>query len=205
MGFVENFLSEYRSSKLFGILNTLLPDKITKKGAISKKRSNLMFGDRGLIYRVWGGGFIDKDGKKRKKWKIERKVIGWDIIEPEGLSAATQDAIAGILMIKRRTEKLTGKKFRYCSVMKYPNGSVGISPHKDKEMSGKMICGVSIYDSGYQDEYRELVMQNGKKRHVFSLTQGSLYIIYNPTNNYWMHSIPKNNSKRARISLTFRE
>lgn len=104
-----------------------------------------------------------------------------------------------LLGIKKRIEALTGDVYNICVVQRYPTGKIGISPHRDKEMKrGTTIAGVSL------GETRTLTMSRGWKKHELVLTPGSLYIMHPPTNDTWAHSIEKDESKRVRLSLTFR-
>lgn len=88
-----------------------------------------------------------------------------------------------------------------CAIQKYPSGRVGINPHRDKEMtSGTMICGLSL------GQTRVLEFSKWQSPPFISipLESHSLYLMMPPTNEYFAHSIKKDASKNARISLTFR-
>ena len=106
--------------------------------------------------------------------------------------------------IRDRITKETGQEYTVCAIQMYPNGKVGINPHRDKEMiKGTMICGLSIGGT------RTLSMTKGyktiTKEHNLKLNSGSLYILKPPTNSYWAHCIkPKLTSSKVRYSLTFR-
>lgn len=69
---------------------------------------------------------------------------------------------------------------------------------------GTDICGLSL---GY--ETRDLILipppfnKNDKEKLCISLPPGSLCILKPPTNNYWMHSIAKDETTTPRISLTY--
>jgi alkylated DNA repair dioxygenase AlkB len=96
-------------------------------------------------------------------------------------------------------QKLTSSEYTYCVVQYYPSGKVGINPHKDKEMiPGSTICGLSV------GQNRTLRMSRNGKNIDLDLLSGSLYVLYPPTNDYWTHSILKDDSIHPRISLTFR-
>lgn len=105
--------------------------------------------------------------------------------------------------IRDRITKETGQKYTVCVIQMYPNGKVGIKPHRDKEMvPGTMICGLSIGST------RTLSMTKGfyKEKEVeVRLNSGSLYILRPPTNDHWAHCIqPDYGDKGVRYSLTFR-
>jgi alkylated DNA repair dioxygenase AlkB len=101
-------------------------------------------------------------------------------------------------------EKMVDEKFNVCVVQRYPNGSYGINPHKDKEMIiGTTICGISF------GAKRKLRLHSPKYMKLdnieLDLEHGSLYVLKSPTNTYWSHEIVKDkNINKPRISLTFR-
>ena len=119
---------------------------------------------------------------------FERKVLPWD-------------TIPGLLDIKSYIEDICQETFTVCAVQCYRDGKVGINPHRDKEMKpGTKIAGLSF------GQERELILTNiyNKKWIDIPLRNGSLYVLLPPTNDKWLHSIPKDKSTNSRISLTFR-
>ena len=84
----------------------------------------------------------------------------------------------------------------------YPSGNVGIGRHRDREMGGRTIACLSFGAD------RTLTLTPFKYLHEkerrYALPSGSLYVLLPPTNVHWMHSIEKDNTTIARISLTFR-
>jgi alkylated DNA repair dioxygenase AlkB len=139
------------------------------------KRVNQTYGDDGLIYRINFYGKI-----------TERPALSWS---KAPLLKELRDYVSD----------LTGEKYTICVVQRYPNGKIGINPHRDKEMIlGTTIAGMSF---GTQ---RTLTMQRGEKNISLDLTPGSLYVMKPPTNSFWSHSIEKDNTTGVRISLTFR-
>ena len=102
--------------------------------------------------------------------------------------------------IRDRITALTGQQYNVCVVQWYPWGRVDIKPHRDKEMTpGTTICGVSLGAT------RDLALARGGTTHTLPLPHGSLYLFSPPTNDYWSHSIVRDDTvKEPRISLTFR-
>ena len=90
--------------------------------------------------------------------------------------------------------------FNCCVVQRYSSGRVVIKAHRDKEMTeGTMICGISL------GQKRTLTMYKYKTPILSQpLDHGSLYLLLPPTNDFFAHSIPTDDSKQVRISLTFR-
>ena len=137
------------------------------------RRQKLLYGDPGLEYKI-----VFK---------------GKPVVYP------VKPWIPEILHIKSQIEALTGDNYTVCVVHYYPNGSIGINPHRDKEMiAGTTIVGLSL------GAERTLEMSRGGKTTSIPLYNGSIYILYPPTNDFWAHCIPKDETSTPRISLTFR-
>lgn len=143
------------------------------------KRNSLLFGDSGLIYNV-----------SYRNIDTNREVIPW-----QHLPALSE--------LKNLVENITNQKYTVCAIQRYPNGSIGIAPHRDKEMvSGTRICGLSLGAT------RTLVFTKNNNPGSLSLhlNSGSLYVMNPPTNQTRLHSIIKEpHIKQSRISLTFRD
>ena len=106
-------------------------------------------------------------------------------------------------IIKTYVEQLTGQTYTVCVVQRYPNGTIGINPHRDKEMKpGTTILGVSFQSD--LTETRNMTFEYKGNKVTVPLTAGSVYVLHPPTNDYWSHSIEKDNTVGVRMSLTFR-
>lgn len=141
-------------------------------------RTSMIFGNPGLIYRVTYRGITK-----------ETEVLPWD-------------ALPGLEELKTLVETIIGQKITVCVIQMYPNGKVGIAPHRDKEMvAGTKICGLSI------GEHRFIEFSRGKHDSVkIGLHSGGLYVMNHPTNEKWLHSIIEELNKTGkRYSLTFRD
>lgn len=104
-----------------------------------------------------------------------------------------------LLPAKMIVEQLTKVCYSRCVVQYYPNGTVGIRPHRDKELPpNSTISGLSL------GQTRHLVMQRSGKRINIPLVPGSLYVMNPPTNDYWTHCIETDQTIAPRLSLTFR-
>lgn len=143
----------------------------------SSKRSATLFGDPGIIYSV-----------TYRDVTFDRPVLDWSNIK-------------GLSELKTYVEQVTNEKYNVCIIQLYPNGSVGINPHRDKEMvAGTRITGLSLGATRTLSFTRE-----GHQTHKIKLPSGSLYVMNQPTNQKWLHSIIKETRiKEPRLSLTFR-
>jgi hypothetical protein len=151
----------------------------------------------------------DKDNKKRTSMgfgnkdvcKIYPDISSWD---------DNNDIVCQILRVMHHhVEKLTGLKFNFVLINRYPSGDSGIGRHRDKEDSlgeTPTIAGVSL--GGMRDiqfEASYFIPKEMPKNVRFVLDHGSIYVMYHPTNRSWTHEIPKMPKvTKSRISLTFR-
>lgn len=105
-----------------------------------------------------------------------------------------------LLQLKAYVESLTGRPSNYAVVQRYPRGGIGINPHHDREIvPGTIIAGVSL------GGLRDLTMRRFQSIITIPLRSGSLYVLYDPTNDYWSHCIEKDDTEtQPRISITYR-
>ena len=141
-------------------------------------RKSLLFGDEGLIYKVTYRDVTN-----------EREVNPWN-------------TLPALLELKNLVDKITNQTSTVCIIQRYKNGNIGIGPHRDREMvQGTRIAGLSLGAKRtiqFARPYNESVS--------IPLPSGSLYVMNNPTNNIWSHSIIKDSKiKDIRYSLTFRD
>lgn len=169
--FYEYFLEANSANALF---QQLEKEVKWEKAITSNRRTNVGFGDDGLVYNVVYKGKT-----------FPRKAVPW---------------LPVLLTIRDFVSKVTGEYYNFCIVQRYPNGTVGIGPHRDAEMiKGTTIAGVSLGAT------RKLTMARFNQSFSIPLVAGSLYVLNPPTNTYWTHCIePDKDSSEVRISMTFR-
>jgi alkylated DNA repair dioxygenase AlkB len=183
---VRFFRQQYLPTRAQEIFDVIENEAKWSKPITAGRRTNQTYGDEGLVYKVSFGGYGDRPLKE-----VERSAQPWtDItILPE---------------LKRDVERITGERYNFCVIQRYPTGKVGMKPHRDKEMvSGTTICGLSFGAT------RKLTLTPPKffvdqTVREFTLASGSLYLLCPPTNDKWMHSIEPDDTIEPRISLTFR-
>ncbi len=163
------------------------------KGKVEKKRKSLLFGntEKNKHYVI-----------NYKGTEIKKQLLNW---EKYKIIKNLKEYVESTLSIEFgfRVE------FDVCVLQIYKDGSVGINPHRDKEVGNEsLICGLSLGAT------RDLVMgitskikgELVKKDITIPLKTGSLYVFHPPTNLTSTHSISKNGKiKDMRISLTFRD
>lgn len=171
---IYQLLDKDYSEKLFEIIDSDV------KWSDGTRRQTQVYGDIGTGYSI----------TVRNK-EINRKSLPWSEIP---ILETLRDLVSST----------TGDLYNFCAIQKYPNGKIGIAPHKDKEIKTE-IAGLSLGAT------RKLVLipprynTIDKESIEISLPPGSLYVLKNPTNDHWAHSIKvESKIKDPRISLTFR-
>lgn len=147
---------------------------LTKKGIPSKRRNKVIFGEIENYMALYAE---DVAVSKVRPWE-----------EYPVLKEIADDL-----------ERNTGQKYHVCVIQLYNNGLVGIDHHRDKEMaSGTIIASISLGCT------RTMSFKRFDKELHFSLPAGSLCLINPPTNDYWTHAIPKDDTTEMRMSIIFR-
>jgi alkylated DNA repair dioxygenase AlkB len=122
-------------------------------------------------------------------------------------SNITKQALAWtkeLLELKEIVEKLTETKFNSCLLNLYHNGNEGIGWHSDNEESIEPNSIIASLSLGAQ---RKFSFKHKQTKQTISLVleHGSLLIMKDATQTYWLHNLPKSkNISGPRINLTFR-
>lgn len=112
--------------------------------------------------------------------------------------------IPGMQTLKESIEILTRQEYNVCAIQCYPSGRIGIGRHRDRELkAGSIICGLSLGQMRTIEFHSNspLVKQS---TYYCNLSHGSVYMMLPYTNDYWTHSILKDDTTYPRISCTFR-
>jgi alkylated DNA repair dioxygenase AlkB len=178
----STFMCAEESFSLFSKIYDLAPwpkSHFTKTGCIRRERNKVILGDDAILNRYT----IEYKGQT-----IRTKVWPWA-------------KLPFLEKIRDKISSITGQIYHCCVIQLYNNGSVGIKPHRDKEMEmGTIIASISL---GATRTMR--FERHGYDNCDISLSNGSLLLINPPTNNYWLHSIPwESGCKEPRMSLIFR-
>lgn len=107
--------------------------------------------------------------------------------------------------IKETVEKITKKNYNACLLNFYPTGNEGMGWHSDNESS--IVKNSCIASVSFGAE-RKFLLKHKTLAYSSSilLEHGSLLVMENETQHYWLHRLPV--SKRVqqpRINLTFRQ
>lgn len=127
------------------------------------------------------------------EYSNDRQTLPWELL-PQ------------LIPLKDIVKLLTGQECNFCVIQRYPNGRIGINPHKDREIPDhSLICGMSLGTTRILRFIPPPWLKDTEAEVDIPLDAGSLYIMRPPTNKYWMHSIVKEPEiTEPRISLTFR-
>jgi len=117
-----------------------------------------------------------------------------------------------------------GRQYNFVLINRYEDGNQYIGPHSDDErdlIEDYTIAGISlgaerniVFTKGYAIKKETNIKSITNwvdtdelpNEYKLKLENGSLFVMYQPTNKKWKHSIPKvTNCTQPRISLTFRE
>lgn len=176
----DDFLANDRASEILDVILSEAPFKkrmLTKKGEPMKRRNKLIFADDDfpeytIVYR----------GKV-----IKTPTLRWSTLPI-------------LKELRDRVSEKTGQPYNTCVIQVYSNGSVGIKPHRDKEVDfGTNIVSISLGETRTMRFER-----SGKPSLDIPLVSGSLCVLRPPTNNYWLHSIPLDETQNVRASIIFR-
>ena len=109
-----------------------------------------------------------------------------------------------LLELKHKVEYLLGETFNSCLLNLYHNGSEGMAWHSDNEKELKKHGAIASLSFGAERKFVLKHNFSGEKVELF-LENGSLLIIKNETQDFWLHRLTT--TKRIltpRINLTFR-
>jgi alkylated DNA repair dioxygenase AlkB len=109
-----------------------------------------------------------------------------------------------LLLVLDRIEEITGRTFKVCVCIYYPDGNSGVDYHSDYPAFGD----TSIIPSLSLGEEREFYLREKttQKELELKLKNGSLVIMGENCQDLYEHALPKNPAyKNPRINLTFRQ
>lgn len=109
-----------------------------------------------------------------------------------------------LLDLKKLTEQKTGETFNSCLINLYHDGSEGMAWHSDGEKQLKLHGAIASLSFGAE---RKFGFKHKETKDVVSLNlaSGSLLVMKNETQDYWLHRLPLTKKVNSpRINLTFR-
>lgn len=122
-------------------------------------------------------------------------------------SNTTKQALAftpELLQLKQLAENITGATYNSCLLNLYHNGDEGMAWHSDDEKTLAQDSAIASMSFGAE---RKFSLRHRKTKETIALTleHGSLLVMKDTTQTYWLHSLPKQKRiSQPRINLTFR-
>ena len=111
---------------------------------------------------------------------------------------------AELLELKKLIEKITNESFNSCLLNFYHNGNEGMGWHSDAEKELQKEGAIASISLGAERKF-VFKHRNTKEKVTIVLKHGSLLIMKNQTQNFWMHCLPPTKKILVpRINLTFR-
>lgn len=109
-----------------------------------------------------------------------------------------------LLELKKLAEEKTGENYNSCLVNLYHDGSEGIAWHSDGEKQLKRHGAIASLSFGAERKFG-FKHKETKEVIALNLASGSLLVMKNETQDYWLHRLPPTKKVNSpRINLTFR-
>ncbi len=109
-----------------------------------------------------------------------------------------------LLNLKKKVEKISGEKFNSCLLNLYHDGSEGMAYHSDGEKDLKKNGAIASVTFGAERKF-SFKHKNSKEKVDIYLENGSLLIMKDETQTFWLHRLPPTKKVLSpRINLTFR-
>lgn len=143
-----------------------------------------------------------------KKILTKRKVA-WYGDKPFGYTYSKRTKLAlpwtkELLELKQLVEQKTNETFNSCLLNRYDTGTVGMGWHSDNEKELKENGAIASLSFGAE---RKFAFKHKRTKEMVSLVleNGSLLVMKEKTQTYWLHSLPPTKKVfEPRINLTFR-
>lgn len=109
-----------------------------------------------------------------------------------------------LLELKQLIEKQTGETFNSCLLNLYHNGDEGMAWHSDGEKDLKKNGAIASVSFGAERKFA-FKHKDTKEKVELLLEHGSLLIMKDKTQTYWLHRLPPTKKiQMPRVNLTFR-
>ena len=107
--------------------------------------------------------------------------------------------------LKAIVERMANCEFNSCLLNLYHNGNEGMAWHSDDET--ELLENGTIASLSFGASRRFMFKHKiNKEQHAIQLAAGSLLVMKSPTQQHWLHSLPKTTKvNELRINLTFRQ
>ncbi|NAW50862.1 alpha-ketoglutarate-dependent dioxygenase AlkB [Elizabethkingia argentiflava] len=171
---------------------------------LSKETADLYF-QRLLDTIEWRQDEVVMFGKKI----LTQRKVSWysDFPYEYTYSHTTKKALPWtdtLRILKKIIEKTTRENYNSCLLNLYHNGKEGMGWHSDAEKDLKAHAAIGVISLGADRKF-SLKHKHTQEKVNLGLEHGSLLVMKDQTQDYWLHSLPPTKkSFEKRISLTFR-
>lgn len=122
-----------------------------------------------------------------------------------GVKKIPQAWTSELLMIKAQLEKLAQSEFNSCLLNFYHDGDDGMGWHSDDEKELDPYSPIASLSLGAPRKFAFRHKEDKTKIPIY-LENGSVLMMYSPTQQFWQHALLKTKTVCAsRINLTFRK
>jgi alkylated DNA repair dioxygenase AlkB len=116
-----------------------------------------------------------------------------------------QEFLPELKIIIGKLRSVIGFEPNNCLINFYMDGKSSMGYHSDQTDILETDTGIAIVSIGEVRVLKFRNIDNPEQFLTYELTAGSLVYMTQEIQTIWKHSIPKSNTKNARISLTFRK
>lgn len=140
---------------------------------------------------------------------VTRRKVAWYGDQPFDYtySKVTRTAFAwtsDLLDLKNKVEEVSGETFNSCLLNLYHSGEEGMAWHSDSEKQLKPNGPIASVSLGAERQFC-FKHKKTKETHCATLQHGSLLVMKDATQTYWMHRLPPTKKvNKPRVNLTFR-
>jgi alkylated DNA repair dioxygenase AlkB len=200
LSYIPNFIDDKLSKKIMNEMNNINDWKIgkTNDGKIIKRKQKWFQIDNKPFCKVWR--------EQYDRWKSHNYTTF--LLDLQDL---IQSKINNYLI---NHENIKKPKYNSLLINYYENGNNQIAPHQDNKLSFGNEPTIALLSFGdtrtiiLERTKRNLLKRNKEEFHLnkkIKLEHNSLFIMAGDVQKNYCHYIPKENNKRKRYSLTFRE
>lgn len=116
-----------------------------------------------------------------------------------------QEFLPELAEINKKLETIIGFEPNNCLINYYLDGKAKMGYHSDQTDILEANTGIAIVSLGETRTLKFRSISNPEEFVNYELTAGSLVYMTQEVQKHWQHAIPRSNTEKGRISLTFRQ
>lgn len=175
----------------------------------SENEANLLFMQLEKEVHYWDSPKLTHATVYGKLHKLKRQHVAYGdpglIYTFSGIKAETQPWTPLLLSIRDAVQKACNSNFNFVLINRYKDGNASLGLHRDNEADLDPLAAIASVSLGAERDFIFTTKQKGGVIFSQELQNGSLLVMYPPTNHFYYHSLPVRKAvKNPRINLTFR-